>query len=171
MPKVTFVNEARVVEVDKGSSVRDVALECGIAINNSEDFLGVNCGGRGLCTTCLCWVEESAPGAAGPLTFMEKLRALRGWRRLACRTRVEGDVKVFTLPGGADRARQQRPVSPPPRPTVDPSARRGNVSAASSAQFPLGHPKEVASGTRNPPEKSAPKPADDEAEEKDDAAT
>src|SRR5580658_6664785 len=99
MPKVTFVNEARVVEADKGSNVRDVALECGIDVDNGEDFRGVSCGGHGRCMACLCWVEEGTPGAAGPRTFMERLRALRGWRRLACRTRLSGDVKVYTMPG------------------------------------------------------------------------
>jgi ferredoxin len=169
MPKVTFVNEARIVEADRGSNIRDVALECGIDVDNGEDFRGVNCGGHGLCTACLCWVEEGAPGAAGPRTFMERLRALSGWRRLACRTRLEGDEKVFTMPGQHDRARRQRPVSPPPRPTVDPTAARKPIDASSSTAFPFGHPAAVASGTRKPPEKvagaAAAGKAADEAEE------
>jgi ferredoxin len=164
MPKVTFVNEARIVEVDKGRNIRDVALECGIDVNNAEDFLGVNCRGRGFCTSCLCWVEESTPGAAGPRSFMERLRALTGWKRLACRTRLDGDVKVFTMPGAHDRARRQRPVSPPPRPTVDPTAARKPIDAASTTAFPYGHPSAVASGTRKPAAATAPKP-DTEAEE------
>jgi ferredoxin len=168
MPKVTFVNEARVVEAEVGSNVRDVALSCGIDVNNSEEFLSVNCGGRGLCSSCVCWVEESAPGAAGPRTFMERLRALRGWRRLACRTHLEGDVKVFTHPGQHERTRKQRPISPPPRPTVDPSAARKPLDASSSTAYPYGHPSAVASGTRKPPEKVAAKPSDDK-EEADDA--
>jgi ferredoxin len=164
MPKVTFVNENRIVDAGEGDNVRDVALQSGIDINNTEEFRGVNCGGHGLCSSCLCWVEESVPGAAGPRTFMERLRALRGWRRLACRTRLVGDVKVFTMPGQHDRARKQRPVSPPPRPTEDPAAARKPIDAVGTSEFPKGHPSEIASGTRKPPEKVAAKPGDDEKE-------
>ena len=170
MPKVTFVNEARVVEAEAGSNVRDVALACGIDVNNSEEFRGINCGGHGLCTNCLCWVEESTPGAAGPRTFIEKLRALRGWRRLACSTNLSGDVKVYTHPGQHDRTRKQRPISPPPRPTVDPTAKRKPLDASSSTAYPYGYPSAVASGTRKPPEKAAtPAGADDKEEAAEDA--
>jgi ferredoxin len=170
MPKVTFVNEARIVEAEAGSNVRDVALNCGIDVNNCEEFRGVNCGGRGLCSSCLCWVEEAAPGAGGPRSFMERLRALSGWRRLACRTRLQGDVKVYTHPGQHDRARKQRPVSPPPRPTVDPTAPRKPLDASSSTAFPFGHPSAVASGTRTPPEKvAAAGKADDAKDETDES--
>jgi ferredoxin len=155
MPKITFVNEHRIVEVDKGRSVRDVALELGIDLNVSP-FYGVSCGGNGLCATCMCWVDESAPGAAGPKSFMERLRAVRGWRRLACCTKIEGDLKVWSFPGGDERTRKQRPVSPPPSPVKDPTAARAPISPASSTAFPYGHPSAVGSGTRKPPEKVAP---------------
>jgi ferredoxin len=156
MPKVTFVNEQRIVEVDAGRNVREVALECGIDVDNSEHFRGVHCGGRGLCTACLCWVEDLSPGATSPRSLAERLRALRGWRRLACRTRLLGDVKVYTMPGQHERTRKQRPISPPPRPATDPTAARKPVDAAPTAAFIHGHPSMVASGTRKPPEKGAP---------------
>jgi ferredoxin len=155
MPKVTFVNEHRIVEVEKGRNVRDVALECGIDVNNSEEFRGINCGGHGFCTTCMCWVEELSPGAGGPRSFAERLRMLGGWRRLACRTRLEGDVKVYSHPGQHERTRKQRPISPPPRPATDPTAARKPIDASSGAAFLYGHPSMVASGTRKPPEKPA----------------
>jgi ferredoxin len=155
MPKVTFVNEARIVEAEAGSNVRDVALACGIEVNNSEEFRGINCGGRGLCSNCLCWVEEASAGAGGPRSFMERLRGLGGWRRLACVTKLAGDVKVYTHPGQHDRARKQRPISPPPRPTTDPTAPRKPLDASSSTAYPYGYPSAVASGTRKPPEKTA----------------
>jgi ferredoxin len=154
MPKITFVNEHRVVEVDKGRSVRAVALECGIDLNVSP-FYGVDCGGRGMCTACMCWIDEASPGMAGPKTFMERLRALRGWRRLACCTKVDGDVKVWSFPGGDERTRKQRPVSPPPSPVKDATAARKPNDASSTTAFPYGHPSTVASGTRKPPEKVA----------------
>jgi ferredoxin len=155
MPKITFVNEHRIVEVDKGRSVRDVALELGIDLNVSP-FYGVDCGGHGLCATCMCWVDEGAvPGAAGPKSFMERLRQVRGWRRLACCTKIEGDLKVFSFPGGDERVRKQRPVSPPPSPVKDPTAARKPLDAASTTAFPYGYPSAVGSGTRKPPEKAA----------------
>jgi ferredoxin len=163
MPKITFINEHRIVEVDKGRSVRDVALECGIDLNVSP-FYGVDCGGRGMCTACMCWVDEASPGVAGPKTFMERMRALRGWRRLACCTKVDGDVKVWSFPGGDERTRKQRPVSPPPSPVKDPTADRKPIDSSSSTAFPYGHPSTVASGTRKPPEKVAPAPGSEAGE-------
>jgi ferredoxin len=165
MPKITFVNEHRIAEVEEGRSVRDVARELGIDLNVSP-FYGLSCGGNGLCATCMCWIDESTPGAAGPKSFMERIRALRGWRRLACRTKIAGDLKVWTFPGGDERTRKQRPISPPPRPTSDPSAARKPINESSSTAFPYGHPAAVASGTRKPPEKAAPAAgAKEEAEE------
>jgi ferredoxin len=154
MPKITFVNEHRIVEVESGRNVREVALECGIDLD-VEGFAAINCGGRGLCTTCLCWIDESAPGAAGPRSFMERMRALGGWRRLACCTKIAGDVKVFSMPGGDERVMKQRPVSPPPSPAKDPSAARKPINEASTTAFPHGHPSSVASGTRKPAERVA----------------
>jgi ferredoxin len=170
MPKITFVNEHRIVEVDKGRSVRDVALECGIDLNVSP-FYGVSCGGNGMCTTCMCWVEESAPGAAGPKSFMERLRALRGWRRLACCTKVDADLKVWSFPGGDERTRKQRPVSPPPSPVKDPTAARKPLDPSSSTAFPYGHPSMVASGTRKPPDKPVAPAGGAEKEEPEEEAT
>jgi ferredoxin len=172
MPKITFVNEHRIVEVDKGRSVRDVALECGIDLNVSP-FCGVDCGGHGMCATCMCWVDESTPGAAGPKSFMERLRALRGWRRLACCTKIEGDLKVWSFPGGDERTRKQRPVSPPPNPVKDPLAARKPLDASSSTAYPYGYPSAVGSGTRKPPEKvaaAAPASADGETETEEEAS-
>ena len=165
MPKITFVNEDRIAEVEKGRPVRAVAEELGIRLD-VEQFLGLNCGGRGLCTACLCWVEESEPGAAGPRSTMERLRGLKGWRRLACVAKVEGDVRVFSMAGGEERVRKQRPVSPPPRPSTDPTARRKPLDASSSTAYPYGYPSAVGSGTRKPPEKpAAPAAGDAPAEE------
>lgn len=171
MPKVTFVNEHRIVEVESGRNVREVALELGIDLD-VEGFAAINCGGHGLCTTCLCWIDESVPGAAGPRSFMERMRSLHGWRRLACCTKVAGDVKVFSMPGGDERVRKQRPVSPPPSPVKDPSARRKPIDEASTTAFPHGHPSRVASGTRKPPERAAmPAGAADDADDETETET
>jgi hypothetical protein len=114
----------------------------------------------------MCWVDEASPGGAGPKTLMERVRMLRGWRRLACCTKVDGDVKVWSFPGGDERTRKQRPVSAPPSPANDPTAARKPIDASSSTAFPYGHPSQVASGSRKPAEKiSSDHAGDEEAEE------
>ena len=146
MPKIAFVNEHRVIEVESGRSVRDVAREANIALDVNR-FHGVwSCGGRGLCSACTCWIDESTAGAAGPRSIVEKLRGLKGWRRLACRTRVTGDIKVFTMPAAGNRVGVARPIDPSPSPVVDPSAPRKKPDAAATAEFIHGHPLSVGAG-------------------------
>jgi ferredoxin len=162
VPKITFVNEHRVVEVESGRNVRDVAREAGVALDVSR-FQGLwSCGGRGVCRACMCWVEESSPGAAGPRSTMEKLRGLKGWRRLACRTRVTGDVKVFTMPAAGNRVGGARPIDAAPTPTVDATAARKPVDAAGTAEFVRGHPSMIGRGVvppAKPAEEASAKPA------------
>jgi ferredoxin len=146
VPKVVFVNEHRIVEAAAGSRVRDVAREAGVAID-AKRFRGVvSCGGLGVCRACLCWVEESAPGAAGPRSLIERLRGLRGWRRLGCRAKVLGDLKVYSVPAAANRVGQPRLIAPPPSPVRDPAAPRKPDDAASTAAHIHGHPSAVGRG-------------------------
>jgi uncharacterized 2Fe-2S/4Fe-4S cluster protein (DUF4445 family) len=146
VPKVTFVNEHRIVEAEAGATVRDVAREAGVAIDVARFRGGLSCGGVGVCRACLCWVEESAPGAAGPRGWIERLRGLRGWRRLACRAKVLGDLKVYSLPAAANRVGTTRPIGPVPSPVLDPSAPRKPDDAASTAAHVHGHPSAVGRG-------------------------
>jgi hypothetical protein len=139
MPKVTFVNENRTVEVDAGRKISDVAAELGIAVCR-EEFAGTGIG------NWTVWVQ----GAAGSLSapgFWEKL-SISGSRRLANRARILGDVEIFTQAGLRDRLRAPRPVTAPPTPKTDPAARRLGVSAAGTAAFPNGHPQAVGKGER-----------------------
>ena len=66
-------------------SCEDVAREAGVAL------------GR------VCWVEESAPGAGGPRTWLERVRGLAGWRRGSASPRAgRGDpLKVYSAAGRA----------------------------------------------------------------------
>ena len=149
MPKVVFVNEHRIVEVPPGKNLKSLAVELGINPHR-EFFRGVNCGYLGMCGTCQVWVKENAPGAANALNLRERFAGMRGLRRLSCQVKVLGDVEVTTLAGGDGRLRAPRPIAPPPAPSIDPTAKRKPIDASGSAEFVLGHPSAVGTGTRVP---------------------
>ncbi|WP_438040556.1 hypothetical protein [Sorangium sp. So ce128] len=142
MPKVTFVNEHRTVEAAPGRLLSEIAAELGIAVCR-EAFRGTGIGDY------TCWVKGE-PGATSPPTFLEKLLGARGQRRMANRTRVLGDVQVWTQAGPGDRLRAPRPIAPPPSPATDPEAPRKPIDASGSAAFPYGDPRAVGHGKREP---------------------
>lgn len=96
MPKITFVNEARTVEVEPGTTVLQAGHDSGIMIRRTTLW---DCGGRGFpgCT-CRVWIR-SRNGAASKKTVMEKLpfRRIEGELRLACQVKVNGDLTVITM--------------------------------------------------------------------------
>ena len=147
MPKVVFVNEHRIVEVPQGKNLKTLALELGINPHR-EFFRGVNCGYFGMCGTCQLWVKESGPGSTNSKNLREKIAGMRGLRRLACQVKVLGDVEVTTFAGGDGRLRAPRPIAPPPNPSIDPTAKRKPIDASGTAEFTLGHPSAVGTGTR-----------------------
>lgn len=140
MPKVTFVNEHRSVEVEKGRKISDVAAELGIAVCR-EEFVGTGIGDYTV------WIKGE-DGCVSPPGFWEKLRGAKGWRRFANRTQILGDVEIFTQAGIGDRLRAPRPVATPPKPATDKTARRLPVDASGTAAFPYGNPKAVGKGER-----------------------
>lgn len=150
MPKVTFVNEHRTVEVEPGRKVSDVAAELGIAVCR-EHFAGTGFGDYTI------WIK-GADGCVSPPGFFERLSGVRGLRRQANKVKILGDVEITTQPGITDRLRAPRPVAPPPTPKTDPSAPRLGVSAAGSAAFPYGNPKAVGKGEREAIASSTGKP-------------
>jgi hypothetical protein len=150
MPKVTFVNEHRIVEVESGRKISDVAAELGIAVCR-EQFAGTGIGDYTV------WVKGpdgcvSAPG------FWEKLRGLRGWKRYADKARILGDVEIYTQGGLGDRMRAPRPVAPAPTPKTDPTAKRLPIDASGTAAYPYGNPKAVGKGERDVPPRNTGKP-------------
>jgi ferredoxin len=164
MPKVVFVNEHRIVEVPQGKNLKSLALELGINPHR-EFFRGVNCGYLGMCGTCQVWVKEGASGATNPLNLREKMGGMRGLRRLACQVKILGDVEITTFAGGDGRLRSPRPIASPPRPTIDPTAKRKPVDESSSAEFIHGHPSAVGTGTRVPIKRTATETEDEPADE------
>jgi ferredoxin len=98
MPTVRY--DGRSVECERGAVLRDVLLEAGADVHNGAAST-LNCGGLGTCGTCAVAVD----GETSPRTRRES------WRldfpphdadadlRLACQTRVEGDLTVSKYPG------------------------------------------------------------------------
>ena len=140
MPKVTFVNEHRTVDCQPGQLISKIASELGISVCR-EAFIGTGIGDYTV------WVQGE-PGSVSAPGFIEKLFGIRGWKRYANRTRVLGDIKVWTQAGPDDRLRSPRPIAPSPRPSEDAEAKRLGVSSAGSAAFPYGNPKVIGQGKR-----------------------
>lgn len=104
MPKVTFVNEHRTVEVERGASLRYAALENGVPLYCMWFGLSklANCHGNGLCWTDR--VRVSPAGAVSPRTPLEKAMTQVGTMpknrdprvRLACQVQIFEDCEVVT---------------------------------------------------------------------------
>lgn len=150
MPKVTFVNEHRIVEIESGRKISDVAAELGIAVCR-ETFAGTGIGNYTV------WVK-GADGCVSPPGFFERLSGVRGMRRQANKARILGDVEIFTQAGLGDRLRAPRPVAPAPTPKTDPTAKRLPVDASGTAAYPYGNPKAVGKGERDVPPRNTGKP-------------
>ena len=141
MPKVTFINENRTVEVAAGRTISDVAAELGIAVCRDE-FAGTGIGNS------TGWIK-GADGCVSP-PASGRSAAISGTRRLANKAKILGDVEIFTQAGLRHRHRAPRPHPAPPPPTTEPEARRLGVSSAGTiaAAFPGGNPEAVGKGTR-----------------------
>lgn len=104
MPKINFSREKKEIECAEGANLREVALT-----NNIQLYPGMkrlmNCRGKGLCGECRVHVLKGFENL-GPKTAIEKMRVGVSWFkfghehevRLACQTRVLGDIEVLTQP-------------------------------------------------------------------------
>ncbi|MCO6458524.1 MAG: (2Fe-2S)-binding protein [Pirellulaceae bacterium] len=118
MPIVKFVKEKKEIEVPAGSFLRAEAAKAGINTNCGVNGIGqdinkyVNCLGLGMCGTCRVLITKGMENT-NPLTLREKLKFYlpgpdpmvsmayignEDKMRLACMTRVEGDIEVETGP-------------------------------------------------------------------------
>lgn len=111
MPKIKFVNEKKEIEVPAGANLRKVAIENGIAVHQHivpmPDKLAqlANCHGIGTCGTCHVHIKKGMENCS-PKGQWEKLRlGLATFSigheqevRLACQTKVMGDIEVVTKP-------------------------------------------------------------------------
>ncbi|MEX0726683.1 MAG: hypothetical protein WEB58_13815 [Planctomycetaceae bacterium] len=110
MPKVTFVNEKKTIDVPQGANLRKEALKAGIPI-----YPGVhrnwwaNCHGLGHCASCRVQIRQGVENVnsqglleklrlvAGPVTYFARLGHEQDLR-LSCKTQVNGDIEVVTQP-------------------------------------------------------------------------
>ena len=93
MPTIYFEGEE--IECERGAVLRDVLRDAGLSVYNGRAER-LNCRGNGSCGTCAVKVE-------GGVSEPDRAERARLWFpphhpshdvRLACRTRVEGDVIV-----------------------------------------------------------------------------
>src|SRR5262245_40087021 len=79
MPKVTFVNEKREIEIPEGANLREEALKSGIQMNFQPGpgmqtlSRYLHCRGHGTCGTCLILVKKGLENLA-PKSGWEKFR-------------------------------------------------------------------------------------------------
>ena len=118
MPIVKFVKEKKEVEVPEGANLRHEAIRAGINLNQGVNGLGagvnkyVNCMGMGMCGTCRVLITSGMENT-NPMTSLERFKfkapvpdpvpclAFVGHEdtmRLACKTRVYGDIEVVSGP-------------------------------------------------------------------------
>ena len=108
MPKITFVNEKKEIEVRAGANLRTEARKAGIELHPwIFKYPGLNCMGNGLCATCRVLVKKGMENLSKP-GFVEKLSlntihafesiGYENEMRLACQCTVKGDCTVETKP-------------------------------------------------------------------------
>jgi len=98
MPKVTA--QGKTLTCNPGSNLRKVLLEHGVPLYNGNAKI-INCMGIGSCGTCAVEVE----GEVSEANWKDKARrslpphSPTANRRLACQTKVLGDVRVTKYDG------------------------------------------------------------------------
>lgn len=108
MPKVKFVNEKKTVEVESGANLRKAAMQEGINL-----YPGIhqtfNCMGLMQCASCRVIITKGVENTRrqgifeylrlllGPITIFARIGHEKNLR-LACRTKVLGDIEVETQP-------------------------------------------------------------------------
>lgn len=93
MPKVTYFHECAMDDVPAGQTLLDASIHHRIPHLHQ-------CGGRGRCTTCRVQVLDGLTHLSQPTPQERTVATRRGWdefTRLACQTKVQGDVLVRRL--------------------------------------------------------------------------
>jgi ferredoxin len=105
MPKIKFMQEGKEVDAPAGSNLRQVALKNGIQLYPGIHRL-LNCHGLAQCGSCMVLLKNGSGANASRKGLLETIRLSLGWAalgregeaRLACRTKVLGDLEVMTRP-------------------------------------------------------------------------
>jgi ferredoxin len=108
MPKVTFVQEKKTIEVPAGSNLRKVAKRNGVQLYPfPHNYL--NCMGNGTCGSCRVLVRKGAENLSpqgfwerftrflNPIWFFARI-GRENTMRLACQSQVNGDCEIETQP-------------------------------------------------------------------------
>lgn len=104
MPKIKFLREGVELDVPQGANLRQCAMQHGVQLYRGI-FQKLNCHGLGQCAECRVLVKKGMENTSKP-NLIEKARALLGFyrvghedeMRLACQTKVLGDIEVHTQP-------------------------------------------------------------------------
>lgn len=118
MPLVKFIKENKEIEVPRGANLRSEAIKAGINTHQGVNGFGaginkfLNCHGFGQCGTCRVKIVKGMENAS-PMGVIEKFRFYNplpdpfpcmayigneDTMRLACQTKVLGDMEVETGP-------------------------------------------------------------------------
>jgi adenylate cyclase len=93
MPRVTYFHELTLEDVPGGQTLLDVSIRHRIPHLHQ-------CGGHARCTTCRVQILDGLSNVSSLGEVEQKVASQRGWdefTRLACQTRVEGDVVIRRL--------------------------------------------------------------------------
>jgi ferredoxin len=118
MPTIEF--DGREIECDEGAILRDALLAAGESPHNGASRT-LNCGGHATCGTCAVAVD----GPVSDMDSRERRRlsfpphSLDSGLRLACRTRVRGDVVMTKYDGFWGQHVEENPETGEQRPTND----------------------------------------------------
>jgi ferredoxin len=104
MPTITFTNEKKEIQVPEGANLRTEALRAGVGLYPGVHKV-VNCHGFGQCGACRLLVTKGMENTS-PRGLLESARMAvslayignESTMRLACQTRVNGDITVTTCP-------------------------------------------------------------------------
>ncbi|MFB6298177.1 MAG: 2Fe-2S iron-sulfur cluster-binding protein [Salinirussus sp.] len=98
MPTVEFRD--REIDCEPGAILRNVLLEADLSPHNGRADV-LNCGGHGTCGTCAVEVtgDVSEPDRREKIRLAVPPHDSDAGLRLACQTRVQGDVTVQKYPG------------------------------------------------------------------------
>ena len=104
MPKINFVREKQVVEVEPGTNLRKAAQQNGIQLYPGLHKV-LNCHGFSQCGSCAVLIKKGQQNVS-QMGLVESLRLKPSFRfigheeemRLACQSAVLGDIDVETQP-------------------------------------------------------------------------
>ena len=104
MPTITFTSEKKEIQVPAGANLRTEALRAGVQLYPGVHKV-LNCHGLGQCGSCRVLITKGMENASRK-GLMESARLAvslayignEQTMRLACQTRVNGDITVETKP-------------------------------------------------------------------------